>query len=164
MDMHPSASLRRSVYEPLVENYGEHLANSNRSTPLSDSRARNLSSPVFVVWQQYGRRHNRDTSRHRHTELHRPAGQGERRRRHGATAYGGDVAATLLRGSERLRRQRHRSRSLRFQTGRAICDGRDGGRQYLLYAGPWWRRHVQDHTGHGKACIRRMLGDLQQLA
>jgi Transposase DDE domain len=24
------------------------------STPLSESRARNLSSPVFVVWQQYG--------------------------------------------------------------------------------------------------------------
>jgi hypothetical protein len=42
------------VYEPLVENYGKHLANSNRSTPLSESRARNLSSPVFVVWQQYG--------------------------------------------------------------------------------------------------------------
>jgi hypothetical protein len=36
------------VYEPLVENYGEHLANSKRSTPLSESRARNLSSPVFV--------------------------------------------------------------------------------------------------------------------
>jgi hypothetical protein len=34
-----------------------------------------------------------------------------------------------------------------------------GGRcQYLLYAGPWWRRHVQDHPGYGQACIRRMLG------
>jgi hypothetical protein len=32
----------------LVENYGKHLANSNRSTPLSESRTRNLSSPVFV--------------------------------------------------------------------------------------------------------------------
>jgi hypothetical protein len=30
------------VYEPLVENYAKHLANSNRSTPLSESRARNL--------------------------------------------------------------------------------------------------------------------------
>ena len=36
------------VHEPLVENYGKHLASSNRSTPLSESRARNLSSPVFV--------------------------------------------------------------------------------------------------------------------
>jgi hypothetical protein len=42
--------------ELLVENYGKHLANSNWSTPLSESRARNLSLPVFVVWQQYGRR------------------------------------------------------------------------------------------------------------
>jgi hypothetical protein len=41
--------------ELLVENYGEHLAHTNRSTPLSESRVRNLSSPVFVVWQQYGR-------------------------------------------------------------------------------------------------------------
>jgi hypothetical protein len=41
--------------ELLVENYGKHLANSKRSTPLSESRARNLSSPVFVVWQQYGK-------------------------------------------------------------------------------------------------------------
>jgi len=32
----------------LVENYGKHLANFNPSTPLSESRARNLSSPVFV--------------------------------------------------------------------------------------------------------------------
>jgi hypothetical protein len=40
--------------ELLVENYGKDLANPNRSTPLSESRARNLSSPVFVVWQQYG--------------------------------------------------------------------------------------------------------------
>jgi hypothetical protein len=39
------------VYELLVENYSKHLANFNRSTPLSESRARNLSSPVFVVWQ-----------------------------------------------------------------------------------------------------------------
>jgi hypothetical protein len=38
------------VHERLVENYGKDLANSNRSTPLSESRARNLSSPVFVVW------------------------------------------------------------------------------------------------------------------
>jgi hypothetical protein len=36
------------VQELLVENYGKHLANSNRWTPLSESRARNLSSPVFV--------------------------------------------------------------------------------------------------------------------
>jgi hypothetical protein len=36
------------VYELLVENYAKHLANSNRSPPLSESRARNLSSPVFV--------------------------------------------------------------------------------------------------------------------
>jgi hypothetical protein len=36
------------VQELLVENYGKHLANSNRSTPLLVSRARNLSSPVFV--------------------------------------------------------------------------------------------------------------------
>jgi hypothetical protein len=36
------------VYEPLVETYGKDLANSNRSTPFSESRARNLSSPVFV--------------------------------------------------------------------------------------------------------------------
>src|SRR5215207_10817473 len=28
--------------QALVENYGKHLANSNRSTPLSESRARNL--------------------------------------------------------------------------------------------------------------------------
>jgi len=40
--------------ELLVETYGEHLANSSPSTPLSESRARNLISPVFVVWQQYG--------------------------------------------------------------------------------------------------------------
>jgi hypothetical protein len=32
----------------VVENYRKHLANSKRSTPLSESRARNLSSPVFV--------------------------------------------------------------------------------------------------------------------
>jgi hypothetical protein len=50
--VHGASALR--VYEPLVENYGKHLANSNRSTPLSESKARNLSSPVFVVWQQYG--------------------------------------------------------------------------------------------------------------
>jgi hypothetical protein len=37
--------------ELLVENYGKHLANSNLSTPLSDSRTRNLSTPVFVIWQ-----------------------------------------------------------------------------------------------------------------
>jgi hypothetical protein len=37
-----------------VENYGKDLANSNWSTPLSESRARNLIPPVFVVWQQYG--------------------------------------------------------------------------------------------------------------
>jgi hypothetical protein len=36
------------VYDLLVEYYGKHLANSNPSTPLSESRARNLSSPVFV--------------------------------------------------------------------------------------------------------------------
>jgi hypothetical protein len=36
------------VYELLVDNYGKHLANFNPSTPLSESRARNLSSPVFV--------------------------------------------------------------------------------------------------------------------
>src|ERR671910_3882095 len=41
--------------ELLGESYGKHLANSNRSTPLSESRARNLNSPVFVVRQQYGR-------------------------------------------------------------------------------------------------------------
>ena len=34
--------------ELLVENYGKDLPNSNRSTPFSESRARNLSSPVFV--------------------------------------------------------------------------------------------------------------------
>jgi hypothetical protein len=39
----------------VIENYGKDLARSNRSTPLLESRARNLSSPVFVVWQQYGR-------------------------------------------------------------------------------------------------------------
>jgi hypothetical protein len=44
------------VYELLVENYAKHLAHTNRSTPLSESRARILSSPVFVVWQQYGDR------------------------------------------------------------------------------------------------------------
>jgi hypothetical protein len=38
------------VYELQLENYGKHLANSNRSTPLLESRARNLSSPEFVVW------------------------------------------------------------------------------------------------------------------
>jgi hypothetical protein len=42
------------VYELQLENYSKHLANSNRSTPLSESRARNLSSLVFVVRQQYG--------------------------------------------------------------------------------------------------------------
>ena len=36
--------------ELLVENYAKDLANSNRSTPLAESRARNLSSPAFVVW------------------------------------------------------------------------------------------------------------------
>ena len=51
------------IYELLVETYGEHLANSNRSTPLSESRARNLSSPVFVDLQQYGRREFYDRSR-----------------------------------------------------------------------------------------------------
>src|SRR5215208_5271680 len=30
------------IYELLVDNYGKDLANSNRSTPLSESRARNL--------------------------------------------------------------------------------------------------------------------------
>jgi hypothetical protein len=34
--------------ELLVESYGKHLANTNRSTPLSERRARNLSSPVYV--------------------------------------------------------------------------------------------------------------------
>jgi hypothetical protein len=34
--------------ELLVENYAKDLASSKRSTPLSESRARNLSSPVFV--------------------------------------------------------------------------------------------------------------------
>src|SRR5215210_2114614 len=149
--------------ELLVENYGKHLATSNWSTPLSESRARNLSLPVFVVWQQYGRRYHRDTRRHRDTELHRPAGQGEGRR-HGATAYGGDVAATLLCGSERVRQQRHRPRSLRFQAGRASGNGRGCGRQYLLHGGPWRRRQVQDHPGYGRTCIRRMLGALQRLA
>jgi hypothetical protein len=43
------------AHETLIENYGKHLANSNQSTPLSESRARNLSSPVFVFWQQYGK-------------------------------------------------------------------------------------------------------------
>jgi hypothetical protein len=38
------------VYETLVETHGKDLINSNRLTPLSESRARNLSSPVFVVW------------------------------------------------------------------------------------------------------------------
>ena len=42
------------VHELLVEHYVKHLAKSNRSTPLSESRARNLSSPEFVVWYQYG--------------------------------------------------------------------------------------------------------------
>jgi hypothetical protein len=36
------------VYDLLVEYYGKHLANFNPLTPLSESRARNLSSPVFV--------------------------------------------------------------------------------------------------------------------
>src|SRR5829696_709839 len=45
--------------ELLVKNYGKHLANCNRSTPLSETRARNLSPPVFVVWQQYGGDHHR---------------------------------------------------------------------------------------------------------
>jgi hypothetical protein len=36
------------VYELQVKNYGKDLANSNWSTPLSESRARNLSSPLFV--------------------------------------------------------------------------------------------------------------------
>ena len=52
---------------------------------------------MFVVRQEYGRHYDRDTRRHRDTQLHRAAGQGEGRRRHGATAYRGDVAATLLR-------------------------------------------------------------------
>jgi hypothetical protein len=30
------------------------LVNSTRQAPFSVSRARNLSSPVFVVWQEYG--------------------------------------------------------------------------------------------------------------
>src|SRR5215208_2644614 len=137
--------------ELLVESYGKHLANSNRSTPLSESKARNLSSPMFVVWQQYGRRYYRDTRRHRDTKLHRPAGQG-------------DVAATLLRGSARVRRQRHGPRSLRFQAGRASGDGRGSRRQYLLYAGPWRRRHVQDHPGHGQTRSGHMLGALQRVA
>jgi hypothetical protein len=59
------------VYELLAENYGKHLANSNRSTPLSESRARNLNSLVFVVWQQYGRL----------WLLHHPTGSALRRRR-----------------------------------------------------------------------------------
>src|ERR671912_508370 len=100
------------------------LAKSTRRIPFSVSIARNLSSPVFVVWQQYGRRYNRDTRRHRDTELHRPARQGEGRRRHGATAYGGHIAATLLRGPARVRRRHHRPRSLRFQAGSATGDGR----------------------------------------
>jgi hypothetical protein len=56
MDVHPSAwgASAFCVYETLVETYGKDLANSKRSTPLSESRARNLSSPVFVVRQQYG--------------------------------------------------------------------------------------------------------------
>jgi hypothetical protein len=55
MDMHPSAwGLGLLCYELLIENYGKHLTNSKRSTPLSESRARYLRSPVFVVWQQYG--------------------------------------------------------------------------------------------------------------
>jgi hypothetical protein len=42
--------------ELLDENYGKYLANSNRSTPLSESRARNPNSPEVVVWQRYGGR------------------------------------------------------------------------------------------------------------
>ena len=51
--VHGAAAFR--ACELLVENYGKHLVTSNRSTPLSENRARNLSSSVFVVWQQYGR-------------------------------------------------------------------------------------------------------------
>jgi hypothetical protein len=150
--------------ELLVENYGKHLANSKWSTPLSESRARNLSSPLFVVWQQYGRRYHRDTRRHRDTELHRPAGQGEGRRRHGATAYGGDVAATLLMWI-RTRTPATPQISKPTLSGReSKCNGRGRGRQYLLHGGPWRRRQVQDHPGYGRTCIRRMLGALQMLA
>jgi hypothetical protein len=42
------------VYEMLVESYAKHLANSNRPTPLPESRARNLSSPMLVGREQYG--------------------------------------------------------------------------------------------------------------
>jgi hypothetical protein len=38
-----------------VANYGKDLASSSRRTPLSVSITRNLSSPAFVVWQQYGK-------------------------------------------------------------------------------------------------------------
>ena len=55
----------------LVENYGKHLAHTNRLTPLSESRALILSSPVFVVRQQYGRL----------WLLHHPTGSALRRRR-----------------------------------------------------------------------------------
>jgi pimeloyl-ACP methyl ester carboxylesterase len=55
--------------ELLAGNYGKQLANSKRSTPLSESRARNLSSPVFVVRQQYGRRKHPQPG---HPQYHRP--------------------------------------------------------------------------------------------
>jgi hypothetical protein len=38
--------------EPLVKDYGKHLADTTRSTPLSESKAPNFSSPAVVVWQE----------------------------------------------------------------------------------------------------------------
>jgi hypothetical protein len=57
------------VYELLVENYGKDLANANRSMPHSERRARNLSSPMFVVWQQYAGIQPPDAYRYRSLTL-----------------------------------------------------------------------------------------------
>src|SRR5215213_6390361 len=41
--------------------------------------------------------------------------------------------------------------------GTATGDGRGSRCHYLLHGGPWWRRHLQDHPGHGQANSGHML-------
>src|SRR5215204_5433552 len=137
----------------------QKLASSTFRAPSWVSKVRKRISRVFVVWQRYGRRDHRDTRRHRDSQLHRPTGQGDRRRGHGATAYRGHISATVLRRAERVRRDRDGTQGLWFQAGRARGNGNGRGYQFLLHGGRRRRwRHVQDHPGHRKATGGQMLG------
>src|SRR5215218_1681306 len=133
---------------------GAWLVRMENDRTVPDGRAR-----VYPDGAYDGCRDHRDTRRHRDSQLHRPTGQGDRRRGHGATAYRGHISATVLRRAERVRRDRDGTQGLRFQAGRARGNGNGRGYQFLLHGGRRRRwRHVQDHPGHRKATGGRMLG------